>query len=59
MPGLPLGQRRGLQPGRYALIRIDGKREGDFDRVIVPEGTTARWIGKTLCVEVPRISHRR
>ena len=53
--GLPIGQRRGLRANNYGLIRVDGVRQGDFDRIIVPEGTTAKWIGKVLCLEVPHV----
>jgi hypothetical protein len=61
--GLEIGTRAGLREGDYGILRIKGRRQGDFAEVVLPEFTgtggtnkiTGRWIGGCYCVTVPKL----
>jgi len=43
-----------LKPGDYGIVAVNGVRTGDFGKVVLPEGLTARWVGSGYYVTVPK-----
>ena len=52
--GLVLGEKKGLKPDRYGLVKVKGRRKGDFSEIILPDGLTGLWVGNTYCVVVEK-----
>jgi hypothetical protein len=44
----------GLKDGDYGVCRVEGIPDGTFTKVVLPKGTTGRWIGSTFYLTVPK-----